>query len=129
MCVNFIYDLNGTKGPNTIGKDIGIMTVFNATDSVVVAPLPSSASNVGAGNWHNAAKKCTNTDAETRLPNIDELSSMLINENIINLSASTKFWASSVYNSERAWNVYTLYGTRGTGLKTDTEDNARCIKT
>ena len=38
MCANFIYDLNGTKGPNTFGKDIGIITAFYPTDSEVVAP-------------------------------------------------------------------------------------------
>ena len=37
-CISFLYDLNGTKGPNTIGKDMGIGTVFYPTDSVVVMP-------------------------------------------------------------------------------------------
>ena len=44
-CVNFIYDLNGSKGPNTVGKDIDFITVFNSSDSVVVAPMPSKAQN------------------------------------------------------------------------------------
>ena len=38
ICVNFVFDLNGTKGPNTVGKDIGTMTALYASDSVVVAP-------------------------------------------------------------------------------------------
>ena len=40
VCANFIYDLNGNKGPNTVGKDIGIMSVLYPSDSVVVAPMP-----------------------------------------------------------------------------------------
>ena len=28
MCVNFIYDLNGKKAPNQVGKDIGFITAF-----------------------------------------------------------------------------------------------------
>lgn len=104
MCVNFIYDLNGSKGPNTVGKDIGIMTVFNATDSNVVAPMPASATNTEATTWYNAAKLCTSKDAESRLPNIDELSAFLININIMNIPTSIDtIWSSSVYNTDRAW--------------------------
>ena len=126
MCVNFIYDLNGNKGPNTFGKDIGIMTVFNATDSNVVAPMPSSANNSGQATWHNAAKVCTNADSETRIPNIDELSAMLINKDIVNLD-SHDYWSSSVFTSERAWKIVSYYGGRFTGEKTG-ENYVRCIK-
>ena len=38
ICANFIFDMNGNKGPNTVGKDIGFMSVLYPTDSVVVAP-------------------------------------------------------------------------------------------
>lgn len=37
----FVYDLNGSKGPNTVGKDIGFITALYPTDSVVVAPMPA----------------------------------------------------------------------------------------
>ena len=127
MCVNFIYDLNGNKGPNTVGKDIGIMTVFNSTDSIVVAPMPSSANNAGTASWYDAAKMCTDADSETRIPNIDELSAMLINQNIINLTGSARFWSGSVYNSERAWYVNASYGGRGSDNK-PTENYVRCVK-
>lgn len=127
MCANFIYDLNGTKGPNTVGKDIGIITVFNATDSNVVAPMPSSASNAGTAEWTSAAKLCTDADSETRLPNIDELSAMLINRDIVNLTASTNFWSSSLYNSKRAWVIGTHFGYRASDNKTS-PFRVRCVK-
>ena len=129
MCVNFIYDLNGNKGPNTVGKDIGIMTVFNATDSSVVAPLPSSASNAGGTtySWYNAAKACTTHDSESRSPNIEELSSMLINQTLIDITASADFWSSSVYDTQRAWTITTSLGIRDTDLKS-AERYVRCIK-
>ena len=28
LCVNFIYDLNGDKKPNQVGKDVGVISVF-----------------------------------------------------------------------------------------------------
>ena len=40
MCANFVYDLNGTDGPNTMGKDMGFITVLYSTDSKVIAPVP-----------------------------------------------------------------------------------------
>ncbi len=132
MCVNFIYDLNGTKGPNTVGKDIGIMTVFNSMDSNVVAPMPSSSSNAkfeGSDTmvWANAAKACTNSDSETRIPNIDELSAMLINKNIVNLTAPAGIWSGSVYSSDRAWRAHAYYGTRHSLSKSDS-GYVRCVK-
>ncbi len=126
MCANFIYDLNGNKGPNTVGKDIGIMTVFNATDSSVVAPMPSSANNAGTATWYNAAKMCTSADSETRIPNIDELSAMLINKDIVNLTAA-EFWSGSVYSSNSAWNVNTGRGHRYSLDKTNAS-YIRCVK-
>ena len=97
MCVNFIYDLNGSKGPNTVGKDIGVMTVFNSMDSIVVAPMPSSASDAGQAIWENATKLCNNDESE-RLPNIDELSSLFINKDIVNLTPGVMSWSGSPYS-------------------------------
>jgi len=129
MCVNFIYDLNGSKGPNTVGKDIGFITVFNSMDSIVVAPMPSSPNNAGEASWTSATKLCTDADSESRLPNINELSAMMINMDIINLSRPSLFWSSSVFNSERAWNVETQasYGYRISAEKSHMK-SARCIK-
>lgn len=128
MCINFIYDLNGNKGPNTVGKDIGIMTVFNATDSNVVAPMPSTSEAVSTAYiWQNAAKVCTNADAETRIPNIDELSAMIINKNIVSLNASNDYWSGSVYNINRAWAINPSNGIRGAVAK-DRTRYIRCVK-
>lgn len=131
MCVNFIYDLNGNKGPNTIGKDIGFITVFNAVDSNVVAPMPSSSVNAKGSeniNWYQASKACTSEDSESRIPNIDELSAMLINQRFIALSGSSRMWSGSVFNAERAWFIDTgSYGVRITQNKTNIS-RVRCVK-
>ena len=128
MCVNFIYDLNGNKGPNTFGKDIGFITVFNSTDSNVVAPLPSSAYNAGEKQWSEAGKACTDSDSESRLPNIDELSAMLINKDLVNLSDGTFFWSSSETGSGRgAWCVRFGFGYRSTFAQTEAL-TVRCVK-
>ena len=135
MCVNFIYDLNGTKGPNTLGKDVGFITVFNSIDSIVVAPMPSYVSNAkfeGSENmvWQNAAKACTQQDSESRMPNIDEASAMLINKNFINLqNTNALFWTSTVLasNPSQAWHIAPGSGIRTTEFKHQTR-NVRCIK-
>ena len=131
MCVNFVYDLNGKKGPNTVGKDIGIMTVFNAIDPLVVAPMPSSATNAGGSSakyvWNDAAKVCTSQDSETRLPNIDELSAMLINNDFINLLTTASYWSSTAYNSTRAMQAVPRLGHRGSDTK-DAQNHVRCIR-
>ncbi|MCM1010443.1 MAG: hypothetical protein NC390_06165 [Fusobacterium sp.] len=131
MCVNFIYDLNGSKGPNTAGKDIGIITIFNATDSITVAPMPSStvsANNNSTVNWTGASRACTAQDSESRLPNIDELSAMVINKDIFNITPTPHltYWSSTVLNSERALTA-SYNGYRFSDHK-NTELGARCVK-
>ena len=130
MCLNLVYDLNGKKGPNTVGKDIGIITVFNATDSIVVAPVPASARNAGNGTkyeWIEAVKLCKTEDSESRLPNIDELSSMIINKDIIGLSAAESLWSGTSGTSERAWEMSPNVGARFLGSK-DFTYYVRCVK-
>jgi len=127
VCLNFIYDLNGSKGPNTVGKDIGIMTVFNATDSTVVAPMPSSTRNAGEYKWQEAGKACTNENSESRLPNIDELSAMWLNRNLFDLSAGWHIWSSSTFSTSQAWVVDPNGSVRCSEYKS-TPHSVRCIK-
>ncbi|MCM1010653.1 MAG: hypothetical protein NC390_07245 [Fusobacterium sp.] len=103
MCVNFVYDLNGTKGPNTMGKDIGYITVFYPTDSVVVAPYPytrdsDDAPQISSGSSKSASQVCTSLDGgEWRLPSIDEAAALFVNKGLAgNFSAGSHYWTSSV---------------------------------
>ncbi|MCM1010544.1 MAG: DUF1566 domain-containing protein, partial [Fusobacterium sp.] len=127
MCVNFVYDLNGTKGPNTVGKDIGFITVFNATDSIVVAPMPSTTSNAtDTKSWVEAARACRENDSESRLPNVDELSAIALNKDLTNFSSGAFVWSSSLFDSTHAWHVSTS-GVRSSHLKTAGYPY-RCVK-
>jgi len=109
LCANFVYDLNGTKGPNTVGKDIGFISVFYPYDSNVVAPTPL-ATVAGTSSQTNAGALCKNQDAESRLPNRDELSSMYYNRELIRLEADD-YWSGSIISSGEAW--YQAYGPGG----------------
>ena len=106
VCVNFVYDLNGNKGPNTVGKDIGFLTALYPSDVKVVAPvpavnpLPDSYAIKPSGSDISASKACTMYDSEYRLPNVDEMASMIVNNNLIkgndsNSVQSGFFWTSS----------------------------------
>lgn len=133
MCVNFIYDLNGKKGPNTVGKDIGYITVFNATDSTVVMPILSSTTNAKFNNsdvtWDNASKACTQQDPESRIPNIDEASSLLLNKSLTGLSSNNPLWTSTPLASEpgQAWQISVPNNIRQTEWKYHNR-SVRCIK-
>ena len=108
ICANFIYDLNGTRGPNTVGKDIGFITALYATDTVVVAPLPLT-NNISGGSsftQEDAAKACSDYDIESRLPNIEEAAAIVCNNLLLNLDAQT-YWSSTVeYNSTSGVNAW-----------------------
>ncbi len=101
MCANFIYDLNGNKGPNMVGKDIGFITALYNNDTNIVAPMPL-ATNAGTMKQALASAACTAQDSESRLPNIDELTSMYYNKNLVGIS-SGDFWSGSVVSASLAW--------------------------
>ncbi len=106
MCANFVYDLNGNKGPNTVGKDIGFITALYPSDPVIVAPMPLSA-DAGETEQYNAGALCQKQDSESRIPNRDELAAMFFNRTILGIT-SGNYWSGSVItsgNDGTAWNM------------------------
>ena len=94
ICANFLFDLNGDKGPNTVGKDIGFITAMYPSDVKIAAPYPANSPLSGtfsiksSGGTVGAMRACTNYDTEYRLPNVDELISMWVNNIFLQGSSS-----------------------------------------
>ena len=129
MCVNFVYDLNGNKGPNTVGKDIGFITAMYSSDPVLVAPMPLT-NNVSDSNTQTEGiKLCKTQDEESRLPNRDELAAMFYNKTLLGL-ADGSFWSSTVMTAGetgKAWYQSFYVGRRNPVVKTD-RHSIRCVK-
>ncbi|MCM1010730.1 MAG: type II secretion system GspH family protein, partial [Fusobacterium sp.] len=132
ICANFIYDLNGTKGPNTVGKDIGFITVLYPTDSVVVAPMPHVNAGKAGLSLEDGTKYCTQLDSEYRVPNKDEAAALFVNKNIIGnlpagwLTTSSKGLENNVL---RVWTQSTYTGNRVlTGDGAGQDNYVRCVK-
>ena len=118
MCANFVYDLNGTKGPNTVGKDIGFITALYSTDPVIVAPMPLLQVASNSKQHLEASKTCTEFDKESRLPNRDELSALFYNKAFLgNMTGEDYYWSGSIVaksDSNAAWAQYFNSGIRNT---------------
>ena len=128
VCINMIFDLNGNKGPNTVGKDIGIMSVLYPSDSSVVMPYPNI-NDAGTGvNFQDALKLCKTQDEEYRLPTRDELLSIFVNKNLLGLTMNGWYWSSSVSSATRSWDQSLLSGRRRVRPKTETAQNVKCVK-
>ena len=128
ICANFVFDLNGSKGPNTVGKDIGFMSVAYPSDSVVVMPFPTRILDQEYSQ-PDAAKACRELDSENRLPNIEELMSMYYNKKLIDWSAdgSMGFWSATVEDRDNAWEFGAGYGMKYLYPK-ETLHNVQCVK-
>ena len=128
VCANFIFDLNGNKGPNTVGKDIGFLTVFYPIDSKVVAPIPhqrDAGTNIAQ---EDASAACTAQDPEYRIPNMYEMASLFTNKDLIgNITSSVGYNTSSVLSSTQAWRVGTQSGNFWVGEKSLAR-YLRCVK-
>ena len=133
MCVNMVFDLNGTKGPNTFGKDKGFLTVFYPSDSAVVAPEPFSTVFDGV-NKDNASKFCTEkTSGDYRLPTKEEVASVFINRQFINLEGlaaadANLFTSTKLYRNGSTY-TWVLGGISGLYKLSNSENwRAVCIK-
>ena len=92
LCVNFIYDLNGTKGPNQIGKDMGVISAFYKKDPVVVEPnyVKASTANAlirGTDTTSKTISKVCYNEADGRVPNMEELMSLYMNNKLYSLGS------------------------------------------
>lgn len=132
VCATFIYDLNGLNGPNTFGKDVGVVSVLYSTDSIVVAPLPSTVSVSGNKNQADAISACRLKDEETRIPNLEEAITMGYNYMLYGnrkesgSSETDIFWTNSTIDTENAW-TYCYDGWYAAEPKTSTK-GVLCIK-
>ncbi len=132
VCANFIYDLNGTKGPNTFGKDIGLITVFYPSDSVVVAPMPYLRGGDLNVDWRAASSSCKNIDSEYRAPNLEEMMALMYNHDVTDVG-SNRYWTTTREDSSRAWLVSLTNRAWASGIGTDTGADGvamsvRCVK-
>ncbi len=138
MCVNFVYDLNGSEGPNQVGKDVGFITAFGNKNAVVVAPIPYSADYSSQVSQYTATSgevdaptACKTMGEDLRLPDRDEIASLFVNAPLIDLGESTNYyWSSSVVSigtSGFGWHQY--FGDGGRGRDTRSlKDSVRCIR-
>ena len=130
VCANFIFDLNGNKGPNTVGKDIGFMTVFYPTDSSVVAPNVPVQKASQTATQQDALGICKEQDPEFRIPSQDELSSMFVNQLLMNGEIATgavNYWSSKLRSSTVGWTQGFNTGARLNHLRS-LETNVHCVK-
>jgi len=128
ICVNFIYDLNGNKGPNTVGKDIGFMSAMYPTDTVLSAPMPVQGFVV-ANTWDTweAATKYCKAKEDARMPNLDESSTMFFNQELLGITSGGA-WTSNIAGPGFAWAQSYNYGRRVILDKTTSESGVICIK-
>ncbi len=141
VCANFIYDLNGNKGPNTVGKDIGFMTTMYPSDVAIAAPYPagrqlSGTYAISPASGLSALTACTNYDPEYRIPNAEEAISMFVNKNLIKSAAgefSGTYWTSTkIFSGGQARNLTMKSSTQWQGqlddVPSDEARNVWCVK-
>lgn len=126
ICANFIFDLNGNKGPNTVGKDIGFMTALYSSDTSIVMPQPHL-NDAGSSNQYDASKLCTTQDSEYRLPNRDEMGSIFVNKRLVDMTTG-RYWTSTVVSKEYAYIVGIASGDRNAEGARGVIDPIRCVK-
>ena len=126
VCVNAIYDMNGLKGPNKVGKDIGFVTImYPDVRTTAVAPDVHKRNTQNA-SFYNAGASCAALDKEYTLPNRDELLAMYFNGNLLGIT-SGYYWSASEASAELGWYQSFYNGTRYRLAKSDV-NRVRCVR-
>lgn len=138
ICLNAIFDVNGLKKPNKVGKDIGFLSVlYNNESSKVVAPnvISSKIAGLTTPNYNSGESwninylyaNCNGIDKNYYPPDKDELLSMAYNGNLINLTQGD-FLSISSASGGSLWHVYVEYARRLPGPASTYKYMFRCIK-
>ena len=130
MCANFIYDLNGKKGPNTMGKDLGIMSLIYPTDSILVSVDITNKNYNFTGNWQAATQYCKGLGDDSRLPNMEELAALLINDKFLPESSGDwdTLWSSTKVDNNQVWGGW-IGGDTNMSRRSLTENNfTLCVR-
>ncbi len=94
VCVFAIYDMNGLRKPNQVGKDIGFVSVFFPTErSIAVAPEVYK-TEVKYALFEEAQEICGNLGGAT-LPNIYELTSLYLSGYLHDMVSNGNNWSST----------------------------------
>ena len=128
VCANLIFDLNGNKGPNTVGKDVGVMTVLYPSDSQVVMPIPNT-NEAGTAKQADAGKLCTAQDSDYRLPNVEELLALYYNKKLFDWdNVDTIYWSSTLIDSSKGYVVGVFNGVKAEWSRSSGSVHVQCVK-
>ena len=129
MCANFIYDLNGIKGPNKVGQDINFITAIYPNNSDVVAPnfLPAHGNETNIYNYNTAMSICKNIGEEYRLPLLSEAMAMTYNRDFLGVHSALSFWSGTDSGTSTSWYVNMTNGRRAVSVRSN-PTAVRCVK-
>ncbi len=129
LCANFLYDLNGNKGPNTVGKDIGYVTAINSINTSVVAPLLLLPGNTGLIGLNEAHSACLALGEDVRLPNLEELFAIFYNVDLIGDDfPRNDTWSLTRYSTDKVMYMFLAAGSVNIKSMSTGESVAMCVK-
>lgn len=94
VCVFAIYDMNGLRKPNQVGKDIGFVSVFYPTEHAVAVAPEYIKTEVLSGSFEKAQEACGKLKGAT-LPNIEELTSLYLSGTLHDMVINGDNWSST----------------------------------
>ena len=95
-CMSGVYDMNGLKKPNQVGKDIGFFGVFyNGLQSTSAVALPyKEGIDTQSKTLVQATQYCQDIQG-WKLPTVDELSTLYLGRNITGMPNNVWLWSAS----------------------------------
>ena len=144
VCFNGIYDINGQKGPNTVGKDIGFVgSFYNSYETKSSAVLPYD-KDIQINSLPEETDKlnlvvnyCNNLPEQNNwvLPDVNEASLLFLNQQIVRGKTVDWLWfyTRTTLSDKSIYFYMITFGTgrRGSSNRTFIADDRyiRCVRT
>lgn len=132
MCVNFIYDINGLKGPNKMGKDLGVLTAFYSDDHSVGSPImvnvPETSAHIASTSSSDKSGNLYCGENDARVPTLEELASLYVNGSLFKMSKSITW--SSTRDTASSYSGWVINMSTGEASLSDIGSNhtVRCVE-
>ena len=132
VCFNAVYDMNGPKGPNQVGKDVGFVGGFYegaAARSAAVLPMDNDSSAKQMTGNNSAVAFCEKMGKDVSLPTIDELTLIYLNNTLAGEPSAPFCSRSAVPGMASAFRYVNFsYGSRD-WTYSSTSTRVRCVRT
>ena len=124
VCLHVLYDMNGKRGPNKFGSDIGTVSIISLGENIITVAPKAYNTSFDASNYTQAQNLCNELGNDYHVPSQYELLSILYSGKLASIGTDGLFSSNFSKTRHRNFCVAPYTSFRSTSCAT----KVRCVK-